>query len=161
MVQGVIINDDNCIVNTNPATGEIISHVKCTSPAVVDAIVTQAKEVQSFWAYDKTLEERIDLLKKGLQLVKTKSEEFEKLIVCEMGKPIKEAKEEIEFACGKNDDGYMQLLHDSLKPQTFGNSVIVRHSIGVVVILSPWNFPVDEILLLALPSLASGNTGKT
>ena len=77
-----------------------------------------------------------------------------------MGKPIKEAKEEIEFACGKNDDGYMQLLHDSLKPQTFGNSVIVRHSIGVVVILSPWNFPVDEILLLALPSLASGNTGK-
>ena len=159
MLQGVIINDENCIVNTNPATGEIISYVKCTSSEVVDTIVTQSKEVQSSWSYDISLEERIDLLKKGLQLVKTKSEEFEKLIVCEMGKPIKEAKEEIEFATGKVDDGYMKLLHDSLKPQTFGNSTIVRHSIGVVVILSPWNFPVDEILLLALPSLASGNTG--
>ena len=118
--------------------------------------------MQPSWAYDKTLDERINLLKKGLQLLKTKSGEFENLIVQEMGKPIKEAKEEMEFATtGKlEDDGYMDLLHKSLKPQTHGNSVIVRHSIGVVVILSPWNFPVDEILLLALPSLASGNTGK-
>jgi acyl-CoA reductase-like NAD-dependent aldehyde dehydrogenase len=29
---------------------------------------------------------------------------------------------------------------------------------GVVVIMSPWNFPVDEILLLALPALGAGNT---
>ena len=153
MVQGVIINDDNCIVNTNPATGEIISYVKCTPPAVVDTIVTQAKQVQSFWAYDNTLDERINLLKKGLHHIKTKSEEFETLIVTEMGKPIKEAKDEIEFATtGKleENDGYMDLLHNSLKPQTFNNSVIVRHSIGVVVILSPWNFPVDEILLFCI-----------
>jgi hypothetical protein len=76
-----------------------------------------------------------------------------------MGKPIGEAKEEMEFAVGK--DEFMDLLLKSLQPQTFGSCLVVRDPFGVVAILSPWNFPVDEILLLALPSLASGNTGTS
>ena len=37
-------------------------------------------------------------------------------------------------------------------------SMIVRDPLGVVVVLAPWNFPADEILLLAVPALAAGNT---
>ena len=74
-----------------------------------------------------------------------------------MGKPIGEAKEEMEFAVDKGE--FMEILEKSLQPQSFGKSTVVRHPFGVVAIMSPWNFPVDEILLLALPSLASGNTG--
>lgn len=76
-----------------------------------------------------------------------------------MGKPIAEAREEMEDVVEK--DNFLQIVHDSLQQQTFGNSVVMRHPLGVVGIMSPWNFPVDKILLLALPSLASGNTGKT
>lgn len=39
-----------------------------------------------------------------------------------------------------------------------GQSVVVRDPLGVVAVLSPWNYPSDEILLLALPALAAGNT---
>ena len=42
--------------------------------------------------------------------------------------------------------------------QTGGNACIVRDPHGVVAICSPWNFPADEALLLALPALAAGNT---
>ena len=164
MVQGVIIDETtNCIINTNPATGEIISHVKCTTEDELNDMITKAKNVQSRWAFDVTLEERINLLKKCLQHIKSNYyDTLVTMIVKEMGKPIREAKIEMDCATSKEDtdeNGYLNILHDSLKPQTYNNSTIVRHPLGIVGILSPWNFPVDEILLLALPSLASGNTG--
>lgn len=156
MVQGVPIDDDGCIVNTNPATGEVISQIPCTTAEELDQIISRAKNAQPPWAFQTTLDERISSLKKGLEQVAKKSDQFERLIVNEMGKPMAQAKEEMEDAVDK--DEFLQILHDSLKPQTFGSSTVVRHPLGVVAVLSPWNFPVDEILLLALPSLASGNT---
>lgn len=158
MVQGVVIDDDGCIINSNPATGEVISKVKCTTSAEIATMITKANDVQqSKWAYDYTSQERIDLLKQGLKELAQVSDQLIELIVKEMGKPIGEAKEEMEWAVGK--DEYMDLLSQALQPKTHGTSTIVRTPYGVVVILSPWNFPVDEILLLALPALASGNTG--
>ena len=161
MVQGVVIDETtNCIVNTNPATGEIISHVKCTTTNELNDRILKAKTAQIQWSYDVTLEERINYLKKCLQHVKSNYyDDLVTLIVKEMGKPIREAKIEMDCATSKDENGYLSILHDSLIPQTYNNSTIVRHPFGVVGILSPWNFPVDEILLLALPSLASGNTG--
>jgi aldehyde dehydrogenase (NAD+) len=40
----------------------------------------------------------------------------------------------------------------------FGSIVVVRQALGVVAVISPWNYPADKILLLALPALASRNT---
>lgn len=158
MVQGVVINDEGCIININPATGEEISKVKCSTATQITEMIAKANDVQSKWAYESTTEQRINLLKQGLKELEKVNDQLVELIVKEMGKPISEAKEEMEWAIGK--DEYMDLLSEALQPKTHGTSTIVRTSYGVVVILSPWNFPVDEILLLALPALASGNTGK-
>jgi aldehyde dehydrogenase (NAD+) len=155
MGQGVVV-DDGFIVNTNPATGEIISRVKCSLPEEVDHMVKIANEVQRLWV-QKTCQERIQLLNTALAAVKEQSEKLVEWMVKEMGKPIIEAQEEMEGAVGKEE--FMTILESSLQPQTFGASTVVRDPLGVVVILSPWNFPVDEVLLLALPALASGNTG--
>jgi aldehyde dehydrogenase (NAD+) len=156
MVQGVII-EDGCLVNTNPATGEVISRVKCTLPEEVDRMVAAANEAQETWGATP-LADRIKMIKAGLAAVMAKSDEFCELIVKEMGKPMAEAEEEME--AHENMDEFFQILEGSLQPQTFGSSVVVRHALGVVAILSPWNYPVGEIVLLTLPSLASGNTGK-
>lgn len=156
MGQGVLV-EDGCLVNTNPATGEVISRVPCTTLDNLKTIIALAKESQPAWAFRTTLDERMDKLQHALQQVKERSSDLEQLIVQEMGKPLAQAKEEMEFAVNKEQ--FLNLLKNSLQPQTFGNSTVVRHPLGVVVILSPWNFPVDEVLLLALPSLASGNTG--
>jgi aldehyde dehydrogenase (NAD+) len=152
-----VLVEDGCLVNTNPATGEVISRVPCTTLDNLKTIIALAKEAQPAWAFRTTLDERMDKLQQALQLVKERSADLEHLIVQEMGKPLAQAKEEMEFAVNK--EKFLTLLKTSLQPKTFGNSTVVRHPLGVVAILSPWNFPVDEVLLLALPSLASGNTG--
>lgn len=157
MGQGVLV-EDGCIVNTNPATGEVISRVKCSLPDEVDQLVKSANEAQRLWV-QRSCQERIQLLNSGLGAVKEQSAKLVEWMVREMGKPIAEAEEEMEYAWGKEE--FMTILESSLQPQTFGTSTVVRDPFGVVAILSPWNFPVDEILLLALPALVSGNTGAS
>ena len=157
MVQGVRIDpEDNCIININPATGEIISRVLCTPLDAIPLIVRGAKEALPVWQGYK-LSDRIQMLKQGLETLRKQKESVAKMIVQEMGKPLAEAEEEVDFATQKDD--YFRVMLETLQPQKQGEScVVIRQALGVVAVLSPWNFPADEILLLTLPALASGNT---
>lgn len=155
MGQGVAV-DDGFIINTNPATGEVVSKVKCSSQEEIDRAIQVANEAQKTWALESS-SDRIALLKKGLKVVGHQSEKLVEWMILEMGKPVAEAEEEVQDTVQKDD--FLAILEKSLEPQVFGSSTIVRDPFGVVTILSPWNYPVDEILLLALPALASGNTG--
>lgn len=101
--------------------------------------------------------ERIRLLQQGLAKMYTKKDLFVSTMVKEMGKPMREAEEEMEAACCKSP--YWKVMEQSLQPSRRGpHSLVVREPLGLVAVLSPWNFPCDEILLLTLPALASGNT---
>jgi len=153
MVQGIPIQD-GCILNKNPATGELISKVPITTN--VEEIVEKAHDAFLPWSTTTSAQERIELLKKGLEEIKSISTELAPLITQEMGKPLLEAQGEVEGVADK--DEYFQILQDALQPIQHNSSTVIRQALGVVVILSPWNFPADEILLLALPALASGNT---
>mmetsp|Transcript_23495 Transcript_23495/g.55537 ORF Transcript_23495/g.55537 Transcript_23495/m.55537 type:complete len:469 (-) Transcript_23495:578-1984(-) len=155
MVQGIPL-EDGCILNKNPATGELISKVPITTN--VEDIVQQAQAAFGSWSKSTAAADRINLLKQGLLQLKDekKADELAQLITKEMGKPLLEAQGEVE--CAVEKDEYFQILHDSLQPIQHKSSTVIRQALGVVVILSPWNFPADEILLLALPALASGNT---
>lgn len=151
MGQGVRI-EDGCIVNKNPATGEEISRVPCTSIDDLDKKVAEAKKASAAWMAMEA-SERIALLKKGLDELSKKTEELQRKITEEMGKPFEEAKEEVEWVLDKGD--FLDILENSLKPKKHGSSVVVRQALGIVAILSPWNFPADEILFLMLPALVS------
>lgn len=154
MVQGVSIVDNN-IVNLNPATGEEISRVPCSTKLELDEMVRKAMASQKQWRKIPA-NERITLLKKGLSVLSQNKEILSRLIVQEMGKATTEAKTEVEFCTSK--DEFLDIMAASLQPKAHGSSVVVRHPIGVVTVFSPWNFPADEILLLALPALGAGNT---
>ena len=83
-----------------------------------------------------------------------------KMITEEMGKIESEAAEEAAGAGGKDD--WLDLVMAANQPSLVGDagakqSLIVRDPIGTVVVLAPWNFPADEILLLSLPALMAGN----
>lgn len=169
MGQGVEIetNGSSCsntttatIINRNPATGEIISRVPCSTPEEISTMIEKARTALStVWGNTISIEERIQLLKNAMNVFATKGSDIIPLMVQEMGKPIQEATAEYNAACNKKNDTYMNLLQESLLPVRHGtNSIVIRQPLGIVVILSPWNFPVDEILLLALPALGSGNT---
>jgi acyl-CoA reductase-like NAD-dependent aldehyde dehydrogenase len=159
MVQGVVIDDDGCLLDTNPATGEVIAKVPITTSPELEIVMQQAAHAASApgskWA-KASVEERIDVIRLGLQELEKKKDDLAKLIVQEMGKPLQQAVDEMEGAVQKEE--YLALLQETLQPQHVSrNCTILRQALGVVLVLSPWNFPVDEILLLALPALASGN----
>lgn len=118
-------------------------------------MIQKASKAQRGWA-TKAAADRISLLRKGLSVLAEKSDILSQTIVEEMGKPMQEAKEEVQGAVDKDD--FLNILEASLKPKKHGSSVVFRQPMGVVAVLSPWNFPADEILLLALPALGSGNT---
>jgi acyl-CoA reductase-like NAD-dependent aldehyde dehydrogenase len=158
MVQGVpIVNGQ--IVNQNPATGEVISHVPCSTDADINDMMLKAQTaLNTVWGIHMPVHDRIQLLRNGITELTKNSQELVPLIVQEMGKPMSEAQAEVDAAVSKKGE-YLDLLESSLQPIRHGqNSLVVRQPIGVVVLLSPWNFPCDEILLLALPALGSGNT---
>jgi len=157
MGQGVII-EDGCIIDVNPSTQEVIQRVPCSTLDGVTAAVSRARAAQLSWAA-KPLPDRIALLKQAIKKLGEDEDGLAQLITREMGKVISEAREEAAGCCDK--DGYLDLIAeanaDEVVDEASGTTVI-RDPHGVVAVLSPWNFPSDEITLLALPALAAGNT---
>jgi delta 1-pyrroline-5-carboxylate dehydrogenase len=52
---------------------------------------------------------------------------------------------------------YCDLVRKANAPEVDGGSLIVRHPHGVVAVCAPWNYPVEEIVLLCVPALIAGN----
>eukprot|EP00978_Attheya_sp_CCMP212_P028124 scaffold96297_cov53-Attheya_sp.AAC.4 len=156
MVQGVVVDDQNCIVNVNPATGELVSMTPCTTQDEIEKLVEQANVAQRSWSC-VPLEERIALLQEGVRQLKLCRAALVNLISSEMGKPEAQAQDELDDVVNKEE--WLNLVQTANEDETLTeSSVVVRDPLGVVVVLSPWNFPADELLLLALPALAAGNT---
>lgn len=160
MVQGVTIID-GVIQNTNPATGELLSpSVSVTTSTELADVISKANASQESWG-NLSLDERIDLLRKGLAAVEPIAKELAETITNEMGKVPKEAIAEVEEAIGLKDE-WLDLVKEANEDIKLSDgeseSIIVRDPLGVVVVISPWNFPAGEIPFLAIPALASGNT---
>lgn len=152
MVQGVKIEAGH-IVDVNPATGEEVGRVKCSTEQEVDAAIAAAQKVQPSWA-GIGLAERTELVKAAVRRIGDVAGLAE-LITKEMGKTLKESEEEVVDNADK--DEYCELVMRANEPETHGSSVIVRHPHGVVSICAPWNYPVEEIVLLSIPALIAGN----
>lgn len=155
MVQGVVIDDQNRIVDTDPATGEVIAHVQAATPAEVTAAVERARAAQPAWSATP-LPDRLAALKKGCAALGPRKEELVSTMVREMGKVRAEAEDEVNGAVDK--DSYIDLIGQANAPVATENGLTVRDAHGVVAVCSPWNFPADEPLLLCLPALAAGNS---
>ena len=167
MVQGVEITDDGMIIDRNPATGLVITTVPTSKKQDVLDAVERSVSAQTSWAA-MPLHERIARLKEGCAVLGRSVDELARSITEEMGKPIGEAREEAAGAVDK--DEFLDLVQKANADELLGDeddneeggegsqSLVVRDPLGVVAVISPWNFPSDEILLLALPALAAGNT---
>ena len=154
MVQGVEIVD-GCIVDTNPATGEVIGRVPVSSVEEVAAKIAAARAAQPGWMM-VPLEQRIAALKACCKSLAPRMQELSELITTEMGKVLPESIVEMEGVVDK--DAMLDLVAEANAPEEIDNGLVVREAHGVVAVCSPWNFPADEALLLALPALAAGNT---
>lgn len=141
----------------NPATEEPIARISLGSAADVDKAVAAAK--RAFETYSLTSrDERIALLEKIIALYQARLPEIAEAISSEMGAPMWLAK------AAQAPAGLGQLMGalNALKEYEFeyskGKTRIVREPIGVCALITPWNWPMNQIACKVGPALAAGCT---
>lgn len=145
---------------TNPATGEVIHQYKTMLTQAVDLAIE--KSVNAFNVWRKTsFEERAALLNKVADLMLEDEEALARLMTLEMGKPIKEARGEVQKAawCARH---YAEKGASYLEPKTLESDAslsYVQHlPLGPVLGILPWNAPFWLAFRFCAPALMAGNT---
>ena len=106
--------------------------------------------------------ERKEKLKKAAQILRDKKETYALLMTQEMGKPITQAKAEVE-KCARVCDYYAEGAEKFLRDEHFNTEAskiyVTYQPIGVVLAVMPWNFPFWQVFRFASPNLMAGNAG--
>jgi succinate-semialdehyde dehydrogenase/glutarate-semialdehyde dehydrogenase len=149
----------------NPSTMEEIGEVNITPPEQVEQIVCEAREAFPAWR-DLGLKKRASTIKKGQQLLLERCESFARLITAEMGRPYVEALAlEVEAAAdlmgyySRNAKTFLSDRKVSLGHPLFKRrmSRFLYEPLGVLGIISPWNWPLLIPMGCIVPALLSGN----
>jgi acyl-CoA reductase-like NAD-dependent aldehyde dehydrogenase len=141
----------------NPSTEDVFGHVPEGTPADIDRAVTAAKDAFDTWGSTEKDERRkiIQGLAEGLA---ARSDEIAETISGELGMPIMYAKMIQAGLPAGNMAGYVQVLDDFSFEERVGNSLVVREPVGVVGAITPWNYPLHQIIAKVAPALAAGCT---
>jgi len=141
----------------NPATEEAMYDVALGSAADVDKAVAAARRAFETFSVT-TREQRIEMLSRIIEVYKKRMKEIGAAISDEMGAPLPFAE---RFQSGAGLGHFMTTL-DVLKTYPFeeplGSAMIVREPIGVVGMITPWNWPLNQIACKVAPALAAGCT---
>jgi len=141
----------------NPANEEMIATISLGATADVEAAVAAAKA--AFTLYSQvSIDERVALMEKLLQIYMSRVDEMAAAISMEMGAPISFATA-AQADCGR---GHIATAIEALKVFEFErqvlNTCIVKEPIGVCGFITPWNWPINQITCKVAPALATGCT---
>ncbi|KZD06153.1 aldehyde dehydrogenase family protein [Thalassospira xiamenensis] len=141
----------------NPADASVAGRVSIGTAANVDKAVTAARK--AFTTYSSTsVEERLALLDRIIAAYQQRTGDLALAISEEMGAPTWLA-EQIQVPIGL---AHFQIARAALEKFDFGhsqgNNEIVREPIGVVAMISPWNWPMNQVTCKVAPALATGCT---
>src|SRR5579871_3747358 len=141
----------------NPATEEAFARVSLGPKADVDKAVAAARKAFETWSRT-TREERLALLGKIIAVYQTKYNEIAETISKEMGAPLWLSKAG-QAATGM---GHLAEAAKILKDYKFeemrGTTAIVKEPVGVCGFITPWNWPINQIVCKVGPALAAGCT---
>ena len=141
----------------NPANEEAFARISLGSKADVDKAVAAARK--AFETYSKTTrEERLALLGKIIAVYQTKYNEIAETISKEMGAPMWLSKA-AQAATGMGHLAEaMKILKDYKFEEVRGTTAIVKEPVGVCGFITPWNWPINQIVCKVAPALAAGCT---
>jgi aldehyde dehydrogenase (NAD+) len=142
----------------NPATEEQIGTVAMGGSADVDRAVATAKAAfDSFSQTSKT--DRLALLKQLKTVTEKRLEDLAQAMRMEMGAPISMARDAQADAAVGHLQGFIDALEVFEERSTLANGDILLHEpIGVCGLITPWNWPINQIALKVIPALATGCT---
>jgi aldehyde dehydrogenase (NAD+) len=141
----------------NPATEEAFAQIAAGNAADVDRAVAAARK--AFPAYAaSTREARIALLGRILEGFNARKEDLSQAMSREMGVPIKAARE-THFPSGPAHlIEAMRVLKDFAFDVKHGTTLVAKEPIGVCGLITPWNFPINQVACKVVPALAAGCT---
>ncbi|WP_395405519.1 NAD-dependent succinate-semialdehyde dehydrogenase (plasmid) [Arthrobacter sp. UC242_113] len=145
----------------NPATGEVIETFETASDTQIEQALKNADAAYHEWR-NRSIQDRAAIVRRVAELFAERKEELAKIIAQEMGKPLSEGIEEIEFAT--SIISYYGVHGPSLAvdqeiPSTIpGKAIVENRPIGVLLGVMPWNFPYYQVARFAAPNLVLGNT---
>ena len=139
----------------NPATEEVAGVISMGSAADVDRAVAAAR--RAFDSYSRTnADERRTLLEKILAAYKAHYDEIATAISDEMGAPMKLARDS-QAAVGV---GHLSAMIEVLKTFKFeephGAARLMLEPVGVCALITPWNWPINQVAAKVVPALAAG-----
>ena len=142
----------------NPANNSQVGKIILGDQVDVNNAVNAAKE--AFNTYSQTTrEDRLVLLDNLLKITKDRFEELAQVITTEMGAPITMSREAQADAGIGHLEGFIEALKSSKDREELSNGdTLVREPIGVCGLITPWNWPINQITLKVIPALAAGNT---
>ena len=142
----------------NPATEQQIGVITLGNEDDVNRAVAAAKA--AFETYSRTTkEERIALLEKLLEVTKARMEELAQAITAEMGAPISMARSPQADSGVEHLQDFIKALKSLDDRETLPNGdTLVREPIGVCGLITPWNWPINQVVLKVVPALATGCT---
>lgn len=155
--------EKNTIEVRNPATLEKIAELPVATAADVAQAVRRARQAQFLWR-EKSFSERARLLYRFRDLLIDRQDKIADVVCKETGKPRAEVfGNELFYVCdaigfwAKNAAKYLK--PEKLRPHLLKTKKVVsRHDpLGVVGIISPWNFPLVLTIGEAIPALMAGN----
>lgn len=147
------------IESINPATEEVLARFDPFASAQVDAALEQAHRAFLRWR-ELSFAERAKPMRALGAVLRKDVDRFARLITLEMGKPITEARAEVE-KCARNCDYYAEnaerFLSDDRIATNARESYVAYEPLGVVLAIMPWNFPFWQVMRFAAPALMAGN----
>jgi succinate-semialdehyde dehydrogenase/glutarate-semialdehyde dehydrogenase len=146
--------------SVNPTNGETVKVLEAFDEGQLETALESAARAAPRWR-ELSIDERAALLRRVATVLRAGRDEYAALITLEMGKPIGQARAEIE-KCAWVCDYYAAegpgFLADELITTDAGRSLVAYQPLGTVLAVMPWNFPFWQVFRFAAPALVAGNT---
>ncbi|WP_435214427.1 aldehyde dehydrogenase family protein [Luminiphilus sp. nBUS_16] len=159
-INGAWVSPDSTVTMPviNPANEQVVATVALGNANDVDRAVAAAS--QAFETFSMTSkQERLALLERIKQVTEARFEDLAQAMREEMGAPITFSREAQADAAIGHLQGFVDALERLEEEVDLGNGeLLVREPIGVCGLITPWNWPINQIALKVLPALAAGCT---
>lgn len=142
----------------DPSTEEKCAVISLGGQADTDAAVGAARAAFDSWS-QTSKEERTALLEKLLDIYKARSEEMAQAMTLEMGAPIEMSRSNQVGAGTWHIQGFLNAFKDfEFEVDFTATEKTLKEPIGVCALITPWNWPMNQIILKAIPAIATGCT---
>jgi len=144
----------------NPSTGETIATYEETTSEELELIISQVQGAFVSWRR-VDFAERANLLNQAAKVLRENSDKYARVMTEEMGKPIRDARSEVE-KCAWVCDYYAEKGESFLQPEIIETdatkSFVTFQPLGVILAVMPWNYPFWQVFRFAAAGLMAGNT---